>query len=665
MPRYYYRRRWKPRWRKRYRRFWSWGVRAPFRRRRRRKRRVRRKLPFLNLKQWQPPHINKMTIKGLFCLMQVHKTRYNHDYNQYETSVPKEGLPNGGGFSILRFTLQALFEQHEKAHNVWTKSNTNMPLFRYTGCDIKVYRPENIDLVIKFQTCYPMSSSKLLFTGTQPSLMMMTKGSKLIRCRKSVPNAKPYKKYKLKVPSQMMNKWYFQHTECNTGLLLIQAASASFDNYYTSSESESSTITLRSLNTRIFKNLNFSTYPTYGYMPNSNYSLWATNGSDRLDELIWLGNTKKYQKGKMIKEVVTNIQDNNTAWKQALQTYMQKEENWGNPFYQDHIHHTSTLVRGTLPPLQQLGTSSTYKPSTTYTEAQMQKVTEDLFITVRYNPFKDKGYDNNIYILPNYTSNEDNLDPLPDIDLQNPGFPNWLSCFGFQDYLIKLGKKSKINEHWVMIWKSKYFDPFLPYYIFVDHWFLHGDSEELEGRTGWDSVNWYPQVQHQQGELNVLALCGPGAPKLGKTKLAEAKIEYRFYFKVGGCGAPVEKVANPQTQPTYATPTNILDQHSLQSPEEPIETFLYQFDWRRHQITETAAKRISQDYSIGKYLFTDAETTGTAVPLHQTHEKDLLSTEEEETQKETLFQQLLDNKLKQQQLRQRIKQLMTQIHELE
>ncbi len=73
-----------------------------------------------------------------------------------------------------------------------------MPLFRYTGCDIKVYRPENIDLVIKFQTCYPMSSSKLLFTGTQPSIMMMTKGSKLIRCRKSVPNAKTLQKIQIK-----------------------------------------------------------------------------------------------------------------------------------------------------------------------------------------------------------------------------------------------------------------------------------------------------------------------------------------------------------------------------------------------------------------------------------------------------------------------------------
>ncbi len=53
------------------------------------------------------------------------------------------------------------------------------------------------------------------------------------------------------------------------------------------------------------------------------------------------------------------------------------------------------------------------------------------------------------------------------------------------------------------------------------------------------------------------------------------------------------------------------------------------------------------------------------VPLHQTHEKDLLQEEEKETQKETLFQQLLDNRIKQQQLRQRIKHLMETIHQLE
>nr|UGV37121.1 MAG: ORF1 [TTV-like mini virus] len=658
MGRFYYRRYWKPRWRKRYRWFRPWRTRTTIRRRRRRKRRVRRKLPFLRLKQWQPPHINRLTIKGFYCLLQMHKTRFNFDFNQYETTVPPEGHPNGGGYSILRFNLSALWEQHEKAHNVWTKSNKNMPLFRYTGCKIKIYRPLHIDLVVKFQTCYPMSSSKLMFTGTQPSIMMMSKGSKKIRCKLNAPNAKPYKTFYLKPPAQMTNKWYFQHTESTTGLLLMQVCSASFDNYYSSSNSESSTITLHTLNTRIFKNLNFLTPPTYGYMPRENYSLWATNGSDTLQDLIWLGNTKKYNRGHQIKDI-----HNQTTWIQKVQTYMQNSDNWGNPFHQQYTDKSHKLWFGTLPPINQI-TGQNKNENTKCKDAGLNEVTDDLIYTVRYNPFKDKGYENNIYILPVYTQNTD-LEPLPDLDLQNPGFPNWLNCFGFRDYLKKLGKKDRIDDHWLLIWKSKYFDPPLPYYIFLDHWFLHGDSPEYEGRTDWDNVNWYPQIKHQIEPLNSLALSGPGAPKLGTTTLAEAKMEYQFYFKIGGCGQPVEKVTDPATQPTYVTPTNILDTNSLQSPEEPIETSLYQFDWRRDEITKKATDRITKDFSTSKYLFTDAVSSGTQVPLHQTHQEELLSSEEEETQKETLFQQLQRQRNKQKDLRYRIKLLLNKLQKLE
>ncbi len=40
-----------------------------------------------------------------------------------------------------------------------------------------------------------------------------------------------------------------------------------------------------------------------------------------------------------------------------------------------------------------------------------------------------------------------------------------------------------------------------------------------------------------------------------------------------------------------------LDTNSLQSPEEPIETSLYQFDWRRDELTQKATDRITKDFS--------------------------------------------------------------------
>nr|UGV37257.1 MAG: ORF1 [TTV-like mini virus] len=664
MARYYYRRRWKPRWRKRYRWFRPWRTRGPFRRRRRPKRRVRRKLPFIHLKQYQPKYIHRLTVKGLFCLLQVHKTRYNHDYNQYYNTTPKEGLPNGGGFSIVRFNLNTLFEEHTKARNYWTKSNRNMPLFRYTGCRLKIYRPRDIDLVLKTQLCYPMSSTKLMFTGCQPSMLMMNKGSYKIRCLKNTKNKKPYKILKLRPPEQMSNKWYFQHTESKTGLLMMQIAAASFDQYYTSINAESSSITLHGLNLRIFQNMNFANPPTSGYIPKQGFALYASNGDDKIKDLIWLGQTNLYNKGKHISEI-----SQQSTWKATVQKYMEDSKNWGNPFHHTNLYQSHTLWIGQNNPLHQLAKDN-LTANSTMQQAGLTKLTQELILKIRYNPFKDKG-NNNIYILPIYEdnyieeTNKYDLEPPADIDLQNPGFPNWLSCFGFQDYLIKLNKKPNINTKFVIIWKSPYFEPLETYYLLMDDYFLNANSEELIGRTDWDNQHWHPQIQHQQGALNLLALCGPGTPKLGEIKLAEAKMEYNFYFKVGGCAPPVEKITDPTTQPTWVTPTNISTTNSLQSPDEPIETFLYQFDWRRDQITESAAQRITKDYGTKTTLFTDAVSTGTEVPLLQTLQEKDLTSEEEETKEETLFDQLQRHRIKQRDLRQRIRLLLTQLQTLE
>nr|UGV36254.1 MAG: ORF1 [TTV-like mini virus] len=667
MARYYYRRNWRPRWRKRYRTFWRRRTRGPFRRRRRWKRPVRRKLKALKLIQWQPSHINKLAIKGLYCLFHVHKDTYNQNFAQWETYVPPEGLPNGGGFTIIRFNLQCLFEQHEFARNVWTKSNKNWPLFRYTGCKIRVYRPLYVDLAVKFQTCYPMSASKLLYTGCQPSIMMMSKGCKKIRCKANAPNAKPYKTFRFRPPQQMLNKWYFQHNEAQTGFIMIQAAAASFDKYYISNFSESSVLTFRSLNTKIFTNLNFSKPPTYGYIPKPGFALYygQNAGNTKVKDLIWLGNTYEYAQGYTIISKTTE----STQWKQKVSKYMESYKNWGNPFHENYLTHPDHLLFGKSHPTIQLtgkihNTETEISENTTATDAGLRVVTQELYFNIRYNPFGDKGYNNNIYIKANWKDNED-LEPDPDIDLQNPGFPNWLSCFGFKDYLIKLGTKSQIETHYIMVWKSEYFTPKLTYYIFIDKYFTQGDTDYLEGRTDWENTHWYPMITHQLDTLNKLALSGPGAPKLGDVKQAEAKIDYSFYFKIGGCAPPVEKVADPTKQPTYATPTNILETNSLQSPEEPIETFLYQFDWRRDQITKAAAERITKDYGTKTDLFTDAETTGTEVPLHQTLQKVLNTAEEKETEKETLFEQLQQHRQQQLQLRNRIKLLLAQLQSIE
>lgn len=663
----YYYRNWRRPWTRRWRRrTWRRRTRGTFRRtKRRRYHRVRKKLKTIRLREWQPSHIKKICVKGLYCIWQANHTQINKNWAQYEASVPREGIPLGGGYSLLRFNLQTLFEQHELVKNVWTKSNKYFPLYRYTGCTIKVYRPEEVDCLVKFQTCYPMSASSFLYMGCQPSIMSMSKGCKRIRSLKNAPNSKPYKKFKLPPPQQMTNKWLFQSQHSKTGLLLIQSAASSFTQFFLSRESESQVINLKSLNTKIFTNLNFKSLPTYGYIPKENFALYASNGNDKVGDLHWLGNTIEYQEGKKFRDITSP-----SNFKDQIKKYMENRLNWGNPFHHTVLSKSWKIWFGPQNPLQLFASAQTTPESinmdTPISQTQLKEVTQELIFDCRYNPNTDKGYDSMVYLKSNWKDPE-TLEPPQDKDIITAGFPAWLSAWGFLDYHTKLGKLTEISTKYIAVHKSNYIQPKLEYYIFLDKDFVEGNSEYYTGRTKWENLNWYPMTLHQDRTFETLAQCGPGTPKLGKNKSAECHIEYQFYFKVGGCAAPLEKVTNPTTQPYYPTPNNILDTNSLQNPEEPCESFLYQFDWRRNQITETAAKRILKDYSIEKYLFTDGTTTTTAadVPTHKTQEKELLSSEEEETQEETLFQQLQHQRNKQKQLRHRIKQLLEQLQNIQ
>lgn len=284
-----------------------------------------------------------------------------------------------------------------------------MPLFRYNGCKIRIYRPELVDAVVKFQTCYPMSASQMLYAGTQPGVMMLSKGSHKIPSKKTKPYGKPYRTFRLPPPQQMQNKWYFQSHLAKTGLLLIQTSAASFDEYYISKNAESQAVTLHSLNTKIFQNLNFKSLPTSGYSPKPNFWLWSvTNGTDLNKELIYLGNTIEYEQGKPV-----------TSLNHA--TYLNNRNNWGNPFHEQYLNKKTKIYFSTIPPAQVIqNIKDKWDQKITLTE-----LTQELYFQLRYNPQTDSGKDTQIYLKSNWKEDE-NLDPPADTDLIFAGYPIWL-----------------------------------------------------------------------------------------------------------------------------------------------------------------------------------------------------------------------------------------------
>nr|UGV39216.1 MAG: ORF1 [TTV-like mini virus] len=658
---YYWRNYRRPYWRRRYR--WR-RIRRPFRKiRRRRRQRVRkRKLKFLHLKQWQPGCIRKLCIKGLYPLFEANHKLLSMNYTQYMESIPREGTPSGGGFSINRFNIDCLYNEHLKARNVWTKTNKNLPMTRYLGCNIKVYRPLYCDAVIKFQNCYPMEANDLTYLSAQPYIMMMTKGTHKIRRLHSTKNKKPYKKFKFRPPQQMTNKWFFTADIYKTGLIMITSTAADFENLYISPFAESNTISLKILNTKIFQNRHFNNNPTSGYHLNDRMWLWGTRSNNpAFKDMIFLGQTITYSHGKTVGEIVTT---DTTQISEALKKYNTLSM-WGNPFHEESMQQSLHLYYTLASPFNAFQGTYSSKPITTpIKDLPFHALTQELYFDARYNPNRDRSTGNQVYFLKN-TEEAQGWEPPEKQSLITENFPLWVAFWGLRDYHAKLGDMQHMDTDYITVIRTKHIEPQiqgLTEYVILDKQFTHGESEwEHQQRTEWDNIHWYPMLHYQHRTIEDICQSGPAVPKLGEHKNADLHCEYEFFFKIGGCIPPMDSITDPSKQTPFPIPTNINDSNSLQSPNESIQTYLYSFDQRRDQITKTAAERITKDFTSPTTLFTDPETTGTDVPILQTLQtlQEIQDSEEEEETEETpLFQQLLNQRNKQLRIRKRIKHLL-------
>lgn len=574
--------------------------------------------------------------------------RISNNAIQYLDSIAPHHFPGGGGFGIIQFTLQGLYEQFVKATNWWTQTNCSLPLIRYNYCNLKFYRTENFDYVVKIIRCYPLKATNDLYMSTQPSILMRDKHSILIPCRKNGKNRKPYKRVRVKPPTQMSNGWFFQKDLCNFPLLVILTSSASFDRYYTNSKSKSATIGFISLNTQTFQYHDWQDPPTTGYKPQDNMWFWGTeNGADDPDEeplpnLIYLGGTNNHSKGIPVK---------------TQQNYASLPKIWGNIFHEDYLFGTSQIYVSNKPPSEVV----------TYIVQNQNKKVKDyegitprtlpLTVECRYNPFNDKSTNNNTYMVSNH-SDHTKWHPIDNIETQRPNLPLWLSTWGFMDWMKKAQIISQPELNYVTVIESDFIssNPKLKYYVPIDDTMQIGQSPYIETLSQSDAKHWYPKGTFQIKTLNTIASTGPGTIKLQPDQSCEAHFEYDFRFKIGGCPPAMEKLCDPSKQNKYPIPNTKLQTTSLQSPASPIETYLYNFDERHGIITEKASKRIKKDYGTEQTLLPFAGTSMDLPTPYKGPPEDETSTEEEEETTQEL--QLLKLRRKQRILKQRILKLL-------
>lgn len=570
--------------------------------------------------------------------------------------------PNGGGFSVLCFKLSAMYQLHQKVLCYWTQSNDTLPMIRYTGAKIRLYNSYHSDYIVAYHNCGPMQPNLQTYNATHPQVLQLNNRHKIMPCIKDRPKRHPYKTIKIKPRSEMTNRWFFQNELNDTPLLILQTAAMSLDRYFANSNSQSTTIGFTTLDTNLFQYHNFKLNPTSGYRPAKDKWLWGlTNGTQNIEDekvinLIYLGDSLNYKKGKTIKQTQLTNED----IKATFNRYCTSPTDWGNPFYPDYLKQEVTVLITNIS-LQQLEAKwSQLTDQTKIGHGIFTTPSKPLLQECRYNPYSDNG-DNDIFLVNINDREQHEWSQPTDKKLEGGPYPLWLSTFGFLDWQKnRLGNQTDLD--YVFVMTSNHIDPKLGIYLPIDEDFINGRSPYQPENTQpfvSDQKYWQPKVRFQTRVINTIASCGPGTIKLQKQQTAEAHATCTFYFKLGGCAPETKTVEDPQKQPTYPIPNNICNQPSLQNPAYGSETFLYNFDYRRGQLTKTAIERMLKYSPIkeSSSSFTDSNA------LHQTtREEETSESEEEKTQKETLLQLLNKQRIRQQQFKQRILQCLTQIN---
>lgn len=574
----------------------------------------------------------------------------------YENAIVPELKPGGGGFSVIKLTLEACYDMFLRCHNWWTYSNKDLPLCRYTGCKIKLYQAEKVDYVCKYSTTLPGRSGPLTYPSCQPSMMLMSKHAIIIPSRQTKPRKKPYKTIHIKTPPQLQTKWYFQTDLNKTPLVTIYTAACSLQHYYLGPKWDSNNITITHLNTTLIQNPNFYSYPaetgySYKTVGTESYYFYATvEGHQAIvakklqyQYIIPLTDTKNFVRG---------VHQENSG--QTASQYVQHWQNYaGNPFTDMEEPQIIHLYSTTNPKaLFSTWSTSTQNETFNMTDKKMYELTEPLILKTRYNPNRDQGTNNKIYLVSNQV-NGNWQTPTDEKTLQE-GLPIWLGLFGFTDYKKKQNIIG-VDEKQILVFQTKSTLPqFSSTFVPIGQSFLQNKSpyQKEANRADWNK--WYPQVQFQEEMINTIVACGPGTAKIENTA-DDIKCEYTMYFKWGGDPAKMLQIDDPAHQDYYPIPSNEQQTTSLQNPAHPPEYYLYSFDERQGTITTKAAKRLKQNFQFTENLF---QSTGSTkdVPA-QASSPETSETSDSEKEEETLQQLLHKQHLKQRKLRKRIQQL--------
>ena len=561
-------------------------------------------------------------------------------YTNTAADYPQPKAPGGGGFGYEVISLKWLYQEFLKHNNIWTRSNEYTDLVRYTGGKITFFAHDYIDFIIAYDLQPPFDINKFSYPEVQPQNMLLRKHKRVLLSRRSNPHGKHKVTIKFHPPKQMTTKWFFQKDFCPYGLIKLTAAAADFSYPIIGPKSQSTILTIYSLNTNFYQ-----------------VSDWAFTKTD---------------------QPYMNIPT------QKLPIYFWYKDKGVDKFYQynpkvgeasQHYYNSISWDKGIFNSKVLLS----YKISTD--EQGKQVIAGTPIIPLRYNPQEDDGFGNEVYFTSILSGRYNKPSYTTDYAFNN--VPLYIAFYGYYSYLKIYSKDKGIMKSHMFVVKCKAIKPLTQttaqtYYPILDSDFVYGKLPWDEYLSTEGKKFWYPTGEKQEGIINSLVESGPFVPKLNNLTYSTWSLmyNYKFFFKWGGPHVTDPKVEDPCTRAKYPVPDTMQQTIQIVNPEKnKVESILHDWDFRRGLVTNTALKRMSENLPSETSFSSDGSESPAKkrkitkeVPCHQESKEKikecLLSLCEENTCQETpdnLQQLIHQQQQEQRKLKRNILKLLTHL----
>lgn len=548
--------------------------------------------------------------------------------------------PYGGGFGAERYTLRYLYEEYQFHNNIWTASNLYKDLCRFIWVKFIFYRHPETDFVVAYNRQPPWDLNKFTYPSCHPQQMLLEKHKKIVLSQASKPNGKYKVKVLIKPTKQLISKWFFTKPFSDYGLLFLKGSALNLRYSFLSASNENMLVNISSLNPSWYINTD-----------------WARARAD----------TQGYTPQPHMNKSVTY--KNRTSGGGTVDTDMSQD---AFTVYATSVDYTKGWFNANF--LRAIELQS----------PKGNKLAQLPLNYGRYNPTRDKGTGNKIYIISNIADGWG--PPTTDKNVLITDMPLWLGLYGYVSYLETIKPPDWLKSSLIVLECDAIYHSGTPVpstkWAPIDSDYIDGKKPYGQIITEQEKKLWYPNYKWQLKTLNAIVECGPFIQQYSEEKNStwELKYFYNFYFKWGGPQVPGQEIKNPQDLNTYDVPDKLFGKIQITNPaKQAPETILQPWDYRRGLIKETALKRMCThletdsefEYSPEQSPKKKKQRIGAALRDPQEEIKEaqncLLSLCEESTcqdpQNQTLEQLIQHQQHKQQQLRYNIVKLLIDLKE--